>query len=128
MGDFPIETRYIRYTFNDTERLDLANKMTTAFANINEKTDELKTTTTAIKAEIAEQEGIVNKCVEKLRTGYEMRPRQCVMTYEGSVVKYIDKENGEVLEEHPMTEDEQLKLTGVRTDAEKIIREASEAE
>ena len=81
-----------------------------------------------IKAEIAEQEGIMNKCAEKLRSGYEMRSRQCNVTYDKNIVKYIDKETGEVLEERPMTEDEQLRLTGQRIDAEQIIRQAREEE
>lgn len=121
-----IETRYIKHIFTDKERLELANKMTSAMATISEKTDEIKTTTTAIKAEISEQEAIINKCASDLRAGYAMRPRQCTFRIECNKVVYIDKETGEVVDEHEMTEDEQLRLTGVRIDAEQIIRQDRE--
>jgi hypothetical protein len=127
--DSPLtETRYIKHVFTDKERLEIGNKLTSAMALIDQKTDEIKTTTTAIKAEIAEQEGIINKCATDLRSGYAMRPRQCAYKIEGNKVVYVDKETGEVVEEHEMSEDEQLRLTGVRIDAETIIRQAREEE
>ncbi len=122
------ETRYIRHDLSDKELLDLSRQMTNAISRISEKTDQLKSTTSAIRAEIAEQEAVLNKCVEKLKVGYEMRPHECTVTYDKTTVKYADKETGEVIDEHPMTEDEQLRLTGVRIDAEQIIRQAREEE
>ncbi len=35
----------------------------------------------------------------------------------------VIKDTGEILEERPMTQDEQLRLGGVRMDAEQVIRE-----
>jgi hypothetical protein len=123
-----VETRYVKHIFCDKELLELSRKMTGALSCIEEKADELKTASASIKAEIAEQEAILHGCADKLKTGYDMRPRQCTVTYENNNVRYIDKETGEILEEHPMTEDEQLRLTGVRIDAEDIIRQARQEE
>ena len=43
-------------------------------------------------------------------------------------MKYVDKETGEILEERSMTQDEQLRLSDVRIDAEDIIRQARKEE
>ncbi len=122
------QTIYVKYIFPDKELLELSRKMASAEATISRKMEELKSVTTTIKADIAAQEGVLHSNAEKLRSGYEMRPKEADVKYEKGLVKYVDKETGEILEERPMTQDEQLKMTGVRTDAEKIIREASEEE
>lgn len=122
------ETIWIKYVLSGDEIMDLAQKMARAENNISEKADQLKSVSTAIKAEITTQEGILHSCAEKLRSGYEMRPRETSVNYEKGIVKYVDKGTGEILEERPMTKDEQLRLSGVRVDAEDIIREAREEE
>jgi hypothetical protein len=121
-----LETLWLKHTLTADENLALAQSMARAEAVINEKADELKSVSTTIKAEIATQEGILHSCAEKLRSGYEMRQRQCRVTYDKGIIKYVDKDTGEILEERPMTQDEQLRLTGNRVDAETIIRQASE--
>ncbi len=40
-----------------------------------------------------------------------MRPVEANVTYEKGVVKYVDKDTGEILEERPMTQEEQMRLT-----------------
>jgi hypothetical protein len=108
--------------------------MARAEATISEKADQLKSVATSIKAEIAEQEAILHKCAEKLRSGYEMKEHDSYVDYDvPGVVRFIDKDTGEVLEERPLTESEQLKLSGKITDgkiidAEQVIREAREEE
>jgi uncharacterized FlaG/YvyC family protein len=129
------ETVWVKHEYNDEESMDLGRRMAMAESLIAEKSDTLKSVTTAIKsvttaikAEIAAQEEILHSCAEKLRSGYEMRPQEADVKYESGVVKYVDKDTGEILKERPMTKDEQLKLTEQVTDAEDIIREASEEE
>ena len=122
------ETVWVKHEFNDGESMELGRRMAMAESLIAEKSDTLKSVTTAIKAEIAAQEEILHSCAEKLRSGYEMRPQEADVKYESGVVKYVDKDTGEILKERPMTKDEQLKLTEQATDAEDIIREASEEE
>jgi len=126
--DSLVETIWVKHVLTGDEVMDLAQKMARAEANINEKGDQLKSVSTAIKAEITTQEGILHSCAEKLRSGYEMRPRDADVSYEKGIVKYVDKETGEILEERPMTHEEQLRLSGTRIDAEDIIREAREKE
>lgn len=57
-----------------------------------------------------------------------MRPREADVNYEKGIVKFLDKETGEIIEERPMTQDEQLRLNSIATDAEKIIRQARQEE
>ncbi len=122
------ETIWIKHTFNEREIVELAQKMARAESIISEKADELKSVSTAIKVDIAVQEGILHACAERLRSGYEMRPRECVVTYEKGTAVYADKNTGEIVESRPMTQEEQLRLSGKRIDAEQIIRQASEEE
>jgi hypothetical protein len=53
---------------------------------------------------------------------------ECSVVYNGGMTKYYSTESGELVEEHQTSEEEQLMLTGNRTDAEKIIRQASKEE
>jgi len=122
------ETIYTKHIFTGEEIMELGRKMAGAEATISRNTEELKSVTTTIKADIAVQEGILHGCAEKLRSGYEMRPKEADVKYEKGTVKYLDKETGEILEERPMTQDEQLRLNEHRVDAEKVIRDAREAE
>lgn len=122
------ETIYVKYVFTDKELLEMSRRMARAEAAINEKMDELKSVSTTIKADIATQEGILHSCAEKLRSGYEMRLKEVEVKYEKGIVKYVDKDSGEILEERPMTQEEQLRLSGTRIDADKIIRESSKEE
>ena len=55
MKDFTT-TRYVKHTFNDKENMELAQRMARAESVIGEKADNLKSVTSSIKAEIAEQE------------------------------------------------------------------------
>lgn len=127
IGD-TIETIYIKHIFSGEESMSLAQKMASAEATISRKMEELKSVTTTIKADMASQEGVLHSCAEKLRSGYEMRPVEANVKYEKGIVKYVDRDTGEILEERPMTQDEQLRMMGERIDAEKIIREASKEE
>lgn len=120
------QTIWVKHIFSEEELMELAQKMARSEAIISEKTDNLKSVTTAIKAEITAEEGVLHSCAERLRSGYEMRTRECDVNYEKGVVKYVDKETGEILEERPMTQEEQMRLTATVQDAEDIIREASE--
>lgn len=117
------ETIWVKHVLSNDEVVELAQRMARAESAINEKLDQLKSVSTAIKAEIVTQEGILHSCAEKLRSGYEMRPREAGVDYAKGIVKYVDKETGEILEERPMTQEEQLRLSGV-----KIGNEESELE
>jgi hypothetical protein len=122
------ETRFIKYSFTDKELLDLSRKMARAENLIGEKADTLKSVAATIKAEIAEQEGVLHSCAEKLRSGYEMRQIDCDLKYEDGLAKYYSKDTGELVEERPMTSTEQLRLTSKSVDAEQIIRQSHKEE
>ncbi len=116
------KTLWQRHTFTDKERLQLASQMAQAEAVIRAKKDELKSISDSIKADISAQEAIMHSCGEKLRSGFAEVPKQCDVSYVKGIVKYIDKDTGEILEERPMTEAEQLELSDHREDAENLIR------
>lgn len=130
MTELLTDTIWDKYEFTDEENTELAQQMARAEAVISEKSDDLRAVTAAIKAEITTQEGILHSCAEKLRSGYEMRQKVVDLRYDygNGVVQYIDKESGEILKERPMTKDEQLRLTEQTTDAEDIVRQASQEE
>lgn len=116
------QTVYVKHEFTQAEKLDIANKMAWAENAISEKMDNLKSYTQTIKGEIAIQEEISHNCAGKLRSGYEMVPREATPKYESGVVKLVDCETGEVLEERPMTKDEQLRLSN-SLNADDVIKE-----
>ncbi len=122
------QTIYVKYTFTDKEFLALSRKMASAEAAIGERMDELKSVSTTIKADIATQEGILHSCAEKLRSGYEMRPTECDVKYDKGIAKFVNKSTSEVVEERPMTQDEQLRLSERWVDAETVIRQARDEE
>ena len=127
------DVMWVRYIFTNEENTVLAQQMARAEAVISEKADTLRSVSASIKAEIATQEGILHSCAEKLRSGYEMRPQEVDLKYDyqNAVIQKLDKITGEILEERPMTKDEQLKLVETNvpgTDAEDIIRQASAEE
>ncbi len=124
-----IETIWVKHLFTSEESMSLGQKMAQAESIIGAKSDELKSVSTTIKADIASQEGVLHSCAEKLRTGYELRQQECFADYSvKGRVKYIAKDTSEILEERDLTEDEQLRLSGKRTDAEDIIRQSTEEE
>jgi uncharacterized FlaG/YvyC family protein len=107
------ETRYTKHTFTDAELLGISRKMANAHNIISEKEDVLKSFASTIKADIAQQEAVIHQCSEWIRSGYEMKQRECSLRYEveNYMVKYLDKDTGEIVDERPMTNDEQLKMS-----------------
>ncbi len=124
--DVLTQTLWRRHTFDDKERLVLASQMAQAEAMIRGKQDELKSVTDAIKADISVQVALLHSCAEKLRSGFYEIPKECNVSYAKGIVKYVDKDTGEILEERPMTDGEQATLAGARRDAESLIRQDNE--
>ncbi len=122
------QTLWVRHSFDDKERLQLGSQMASAEATIRAKQDELKSITDSIKAAISAQVAIMHSCSEQLRSGFREVPKECNVTYLKGMVKYVDKDTGEILEERPMTQEEQLQLIEHRTDAEALIRQDAENE
>jgi len=121
------KTLWQRHTLTEKERLQLGAQMAQAEAMIRGKQDELKSITDSLKADISAQVAIMHSCAEKLRSGFSELPKECDVAYAKGMVKYVDKDTGEILEERPMTEEEQLQLSEHREDAESAIRrEAAE--
>ncbi len=122
------ETVQVKRELTQVESLDLAQTMARAEATMGEKADDLKSVTAQIKADIAVQEAVLHACAEKLRSGYKMVSIECVVKYDKGTATYADKDSGEIIETRHMTQEEQLRLSEHRVDAEQVIRQASKEE
>jgi hypothetical protein len=125
------QTIWIKKQYTDEQKLTLGNLMAEAVKMIIGKEAELE----ALKEEYKEAGDKIKDTISgfhsdlrdaalKLRNGYEEVQRECVISYEGNIIKFADKDTGEIVEEREMTEAEQMRLSGNMVDAEDIIRQA----
>jgi hypothetical protein len=57
-----------------------------------------------------------------------MLTHECTVDYANNITKFTDIHTGEIVEEHPTTPEEQLRLNDKWVDAENVIREDAESE
>lgn len=116
----------VKRPYSDKEIMGYSRNIADAIGVKLVKAAELKAFSDKIKDEIAGQESIVQDCAARIRQGYENVTKECLVKYDGNMVSYIDKNSGEVIEKHEITEEEQLRLTSKSIDAEQIIRQDNE--
>jgi hypothetical protein len=124
--DLITETRHVKRLYTQSEMDEFLRQMFMEQDVIEEKQADLDAYKKSINGEIAQHEANAGALKNKLRTGYEQVPIQCIVKYENGKALYINKSTGEFIEERAMTEQEQMKLAGGFTDAEQIIRADSE--
>jgi hypothetical protein len=113
----------VKRPISNKEKTELLAKIVESDAIITDLTIELKEYT-ADKKEHIEQERInISRCCQLARDGFENVWHECVVDYANNITKFTDIHSGEVVEEHPTTDEEQLRLSGKWKDAEEIIRE-----
>lgn len=120
------ETRHLTRAFTTEEKEAMMQEMFAEQDAIGEKEDELDAYKKQVQAEISQHEATVGVLKNKLRTGYEKIPVQCIVKYDDGKAKYYRKDTGEFVDERPMNDREQMNLAGGFTDAEQIIRDDSE--
>ena len=118
------QTVWIKKPFTVEQKIELGKVMADADGEMNAKAEELKEIRDAFKDGIDELADKLHDAAKKLRQGYEEIRKECVATYEGTIVRFADKDTGEIVEEREMTEDEQMRLSGQMVDAEQVIRMA----
>lgn len=74
------------------------------------------------KGKMQEQEDIISSCIATYRRGYESKMVECYATYDKDEVTFTNVQTGEIEEQRPITEAEQLQLSEHRIDAEQLIR------
>jgi hypothetical protein len=124
---------WVKVYFTDQQKMELGNLMAEAVkmimgkeAELEELKEQYKEAADQIKESIGGYDSDLRAAAQKLRNGYEEIQKECVVKYENNMAKYYDKDTGAFIEEHEITEAEQLRLSGKLVDAETIIREASE--
>ena len=110
------------------EKDELLKQISDAREMIEEQTEDLKIHRESVKDICDAQDDIISKCVELYRKGYNSKMVECEVKYSDGETTFFDVNSGEIVEQRPMTETEQLRLTSKFVDAENIIREDSDNE
>jgi hypothetical protein len=98
----------LRYTFTQAERQEFGDSMAQAVAGIEREQDQLKQVKKDFESRIADHEGNMKRCAERLRSGYEFRPVECekVLDFKLGNAIITRTDTGEIVEERPLTDDE----------------------
>ena len=116
----------IQKPLSNEQKEALWTEISNAYINIQKKDEELKSFKEAIKTYVETQQDIIDMNLTNYRLGYVPENVECVIRYEKGMTKYFAVATGEMVEEHPTTEEEQLRLTENRIDAESVIRADNE--
>ena len=107
------ENEFIKYTFTENEKKEIAIEMAQKVANLQQAEDDKKAVASDFKSQIDGIQASVNSAATKLNNGYEMRSIKCevVPNYDKKVWEYLRTDTGEQTKEKPMTaNDLQMKL------------------
>lgn len=99
------ETRIIKgkHRLTDQELIDAGKELSDGMATKDEIMAQAKTEATKFKDKIEEQDKIIDKAIDKIRTGEEDRDYQCRVERddEQKQKRYIDVESGKVIKTVP---------------------------
>jgi hypothetical protein len=122
------QTVWVKIPYTNEQKIEFADAMVQADSMINDKHDELKAIQDDYKEQIKVLEVAFHDAALKYKKGYDEVKKDCIPTYEGNIVRYADKDTGEIVEEREMTEAEQLRLSAKLIDAEEVIRQSHKEE
>lgn len=111
-----VEVKRIKHTLSEDEKLEAAGKLTDALSSIDRLEEEL----VEMKARNKAEKEIANASAQiersKLQCGYEFRKVECkiIIETEAKTITIIRADNGEVVEDRPMTADEMETLPGMQ--------------
>lgn len=102
------EKLYLECVLTDAEKLRYGAEMAELLNKKSRAEDQLKSTSTAIKAEIAAHDAKINDLSGKISTGKERRDVECEINYDWDrkVKSWIRKDTGEVTKEDIIPERE----------------------
>lgn len=115
--------RSVKHNFAPSERLDLGDQMVKALADKTLIEDEFEAVKSQYKAKITAAESQVNALAATLRAGFEMRVKDCSVTFRPDRKKEIHVvETGELSAVEDMTSDD-LQLDLIRAESVFELRE-----
>ena len=118
----------VKRPISSKEKNELLTKIVESDAIITDLVIELKEYTTAKKESIEQERMNISRCCQLARDGFENVTHECTVDYTDNISKFTDIHTGEVVEEHPTTEEEQLRLNGKWVDANEVIKADTEKE
>lgn len=100
--------QYLKCTFTESEKTEMAEKMSIAFQKKAEAEVRLKEVSTQIKAEIAGEDSIIQESAKKYNQGFEYRNVKCTVErdFERGKYRVTRDDTGEVIEDRLLTEKE----------------------
>ena len=112
----------VKRPISNKEKTEILAKIVESDQIITDLTVELKAYTKVKKDAIEQELGNISRCCQLARDGFENVTHECTVDYANNISKFTDIHTGEIVEEHPTTEEEQLRLSSNWKDAEEIIR------
>ena len=70
-------TRVLKYVFTSTERLDMGDHLANSFRNLQSTQDKLSAVQAQYKSAMKRIQGEITGIVQKVNSGWEMRPIEC---------------------------------------------------
>lgn len=129
MGKESITTNItVKRPINAKEKQELLAKIVESDQIVNDLVLELKEYTAEKKENIEQERMNISRCCRLARDGFEPVTHECTVKYEGGNTQFMDIRSGEVVDEHPTTDEEQLRLNDKWVDAEQVIRDSSKAD
>ena len=107
------ENEFVKYTFTDEEKKNIATDMAQKIVTLQQVDDNLKAIKSDFKSQIDGIQAGINLAATKMNNGYEMRSVKCevVPNWNKKVWEYINVDTGLVVKEKDMTtNDLQMKM------------------
>lgn len=107
------ETAMVKFFFTDEEKVKLAEKQSASTIRSGELEAELDSIKRDYKSRIETANLEAVRCAHKVKDGYEMRRVECHVErdFRTHIIKFVNPENGELLEERPMSIDERNQMS-----------------
>jgi hypothetical protein len=105
----------------DEEKLKYSKQMAEAFTNKCRAEDAMKSFSSQKKAEIQNLESAVNLLADKLNSGKEYRPIECMVEYnfDDKTKRWIRNDTQEIIKEDIITEEELQEELNLRNESER---------
>jgi hypothetical protein len=105
MAEPKYKNEFIKYTFTDEEKKEIAAEMAQKIVTLQQAEDDKKAVMSDFKSQIDGIQAGINAAATKMNNGYEMRSTKCqvVPNYPKKVWEYIRVDTGLLVKEKNMT-------------------------
>jgi signal transduction histidine kinase len=125
------ETIQIRKPLTEQQKVEMLadiSKSNDKIAEIELQIDDLKERIKLLKDPQEVERNNIAQVLANYKAGFILENIECSVVYDKGIASFYSVDNGEKVDERPISEQEQLSLSENRIDAEKIIRQANEEE